>query len=138
MTTENLTTTNNPYDIDAIRIHSNTGIAGLCFSRKQVVVEETPMQSKIIEIEEKNLKKLKLSDLHNTMACPVVDQTSGTALGVLQVYNRSEGSFFSEDDKGLLGKYADYLATVFFNLDSFQVCSSSCSYVLNDLTYRVL
>lgn len=80
------------FGIDSIRMKSNLGLSGSCFTNSKIMIEreiENSNQS-LLCTEEKDLKKLQLEKLINAIAIPIFDKQTGTSIAVVQAYNFDE------------------------------------------------
>ena len=73
--------------------------------------------------DEKDLGKLKLSEVKQCIAIPVLDKKQGSSQAVIQVYNVDQGFFESAKlrmDQKLLWDISSLISNVLFNFESLQ------------------
>lgn len=82
--------------MNSIRMKSNLGLAGKAFTSGKIINEADAKGDESLHhliSEEKDLSKLKLKEVSNAIAIPVLDKQNGMPQAVLVVYNYNREEF---------------------------------------------
>jgi signal transduction histidine kinase len=101
--------------LEKTRIRSDQGIAGYAFTQRQPIVVEDAMQDERYYAEVARRYNLQI---HRLIAVPLI--AKGSAIGVLEIMNRTTRESFSEDDRELLLAFASQSAIAIENARLYQ------------------
>jgi len=77
---------------------SNLGLAGKAYSSGKIAIEgDAAKQGGTLIAEEKDLTKLKVKNVTNAVAVPVLDKQNGAPLAVIMAYNYDVSTFTAQN-----------------------------------------
>lgn len=106
------------FGIDSIRMRANLGLSGQSFTEGRIMIERDAATAQTLCAEEKDLKKLGLTELRNAIAIPIFDKQSGASIAVCQAYNFDEANYLSAIDETVLMSLSNIFSACIFNMDN--------------------
>jgi hypothetical protein len=86
------------FSVNSIRMKSNLGLAGKAYSSGKIAIEgDAAKQGGTLIAEEKDLTKLKVKNVTNAVAVPVLDKQNGAPLAVIMAYNYDVSTFTAQN-----------------------------------------
>jgi hypothetical protein len=108
------------FGIDSIRMRSNLGLSGSCFTSSKIMIERDIQNTEesLLCPEEKDLKKLQIEKLNNAIAIPIFDKQMGASVAVVQAYNFDEQNYLESIDEATLMNLSNIFSATMFSFEN--------------------